>query len=339
MKLSEIFEFLFEGTREDFVIKQMGSKLIAKYAKNEHREETAENIVNWLSQVDPSTDKSFLSWIARMYANDQFQWHDLVAIKETLQEFMRVKNKLLNKDLNSYKSVGDLRRALEPFEGQEIISKKQATKQGLLNYSIDSSEAKYFFETGQAELFYRGSTLNVVIPKTEKASCFFGMNTTWCTARKDENNKFDHYNKAGPLYTILCENGLRFQFHFPKYDYEFMDKHNAPIDFDKTLNEYPELLDAFNELATKLLFLPLIKNQTEEICLAAVQKDGRALKYVKQQTPEICLAAVNERGIAVKYVKNQTEKICLAAVRETKFALRYIEDLNMKQHIEDKLGL
>lgn len=31
MKLSEVLEFIFEGAREDFVIKQMGSKIIAKY--------------------------------------------------------------------------------------------------------------------------------------------------------------------------------------------------------------------------------------------------------------------------------------------------------------------
>ena len=33
------------------------------------------------------------------------------------------------------------------------------------------------------------------------------------------------------------------------------------------------------------------KNQNQEICLAAVKTDGRALQYVEEQTPEICLAA------------------------------------------------
>ena len=36
------------------------------------------------------------------------------------------------------------------------------------------------------------------------------------------------------------------------------------------------------------------KNQTEELCLVVVVKDGKAFKYVKIQTDEICLAAVKK---------------------------------------------
>ena len=32
--------------------------------------------------------------------------------------------------------------------------------------------------------------------------------------------------------------------------------------------------------------LSYVKNQTPEVCMAAVQQDGRALRYVKEQTPE-----------------------------------------------------
>ena len=33
--------------------------------------------------------------------------------------------------------------------------------------------------------------------------------------------------------------------------------------------------------------LRFVKNQTHEICLEAVKRDGLALQYVKEQTPEI----------------------------------------------------
>ena len=35
-----------------------------------------------------------------------------------------------------------------------------------------------------------------------------------------------------------------------------------------------------------------MKQQTQQVCLAAVQQDGRALEYVKAQHPSIRLAAV-----------------------------------------------
>ena len=45
------------------------------------------------------------------------------------------------------------------------------------------------------------------------------------------------------------------------------------------------------------------------------------LKYVKNQTEDICLAAVKKSGNRLCDAKHQTEKICLAAARECGYAL------------------
>ena len=47
--------------------------------------------------------------------------------------------------------------------------------------------------------------------------------------------------------------------------------------------------------------------------------------YVKEQTEEICLAAVQQNGLALKYVKEQTELICSEAVRQDKCAIIYVD--------------
>ena len=324
MLLSEILEFIFEGAREDFVIKQMGSKIIAKYKADTKQEETAENIVDQLSQkADPTANKQYLQWIARMYVNNQFRWEDLIRVKENLQRFEQVKSKLANKDLNSYKSLADVVRAIEPFADQEIISGKQAVKKGVMRYDINSPEAKRFFETGEAELFYRGSTLNVVIPLTQEASCFFGMNTEWCTARNDEENRFGEYNENGRLYIINCKDGSRYQFHFETQ--QFMDKYDSVVNMVELVEKYPELKDAFDDVAMEMLFLPLIKNQTESLYLAAVQQNGYALEFVNKQTESLCLAAVQQNGYALRYVKKQTEAICLTAVQQNGYALEFVK--------------
>ena len=46
-----------------------------------------------------------------------------------------------------------------------------------------------------------------------------------------------------------------------------------------------------------------VKEQTEGICLTAVQQNGLALKDVKKQTEEICLTAVQQNRLALKDVK------------------------------------
>jgi hypothetical protein len=51
--------------------------------------------------------------------------------------------------------------------------------------------------------------------------------------------------------------------------------------------------------------------KTAEICLAAVQQDGRALDYVPEElkTQELCLAAVQQYGYAFRYVPDALKTI------------------------------
>ena len=50
--------------------------------------------------------------------------------------------------------------------------------------------------------------------------------------------------------------------------------------------------------------------------MAAVCHDGYALLHVREQTPELCMAAVQQNGIVLEYVNEEfkTYKICKAAV-------------------------
>ena len=43
------------------------------------------------------------------------------------------------------------------------------------------------------------------------------------------------------------------------------------------------------------------KEQTKDICLIAVRKNGNTLRFVKKQTSEICDAAIKNKKTAAKY--------------------------------------
>ncbi len=62
--------------------------------------------------------------------------------------------------------------------------------------------------------------------------------------------------------------------------------------------------------------LPYVKRQTEAICLKSVKNEGLSLKDVRQQTVEICLAAIESHKDAFQYVEKyfQTREVCLAGV-------------------------
>ncbi len=78
------------------------------------------------------------------------------------------------------------------------------------------------------------------------------------------------------------------------------------------------------------IVLEFVKEQNLEICLAAVKQDGWSLYYVKEQTPEICLAAVSQEGVALLHVIEQTLEICLAAVSKNGMALQCVREQTLE---------
>jgi hypothetical protein len=70
--------------------------------------------------------------------------------------------------------------------------------------------------------------------------------------------------------------------------------------------------------------------QTEELCLLAVQTPTDSqycvLSYIVNQSDRVCLAAVQHCELALKYVQNQTLEICLAAVQRYPSALMFVQD-------------
>ena len=62
------------------------------------------------------------------------------------------------------------------------------------------------------------------------------------------------------------------------------------------------------------------------------------MKYVKEQTLQICLAAIRRIGDALQDIKEQTPEICLAAVQQNGYALRYVKDFALKEQIKRELA-
>lgn len=79
-------------------------------------------------------------------------------------------------------------------------------------------------------------------------------------------------------------------------------------------------------------------NQRAGEPLKDVKRYGLALQWVKEQTPEVCMAAVKKNGEVLKYVIEQTYEVCSAAVTQNRGALQYVEDKYIGQ-IKKKVGI
>ena len=189
----------------------------------------------------------FGKWILGLFNKGQLKEEDFYKVTDYLKVFSNNFSKIPNKDIMSYKSLPDLAKAIQPFEGQKDVSKKQEVR------DIKNNEAKKVLET---------SKWVIITPKTHKAACYYGANTKWCTASKEDDTWFDNYNMRGPLYILINkESNEKYQVHFESLSFmNELDQSIIPNDVfkdDKKVYEWflktidknlEEIFSSFDEL-------------------------------------------------------------------------------------------
>ena len=184
-----------------------------------------EEKIQTLIELDPTYQGGdnlgkFGKWILGLYNKGQLKDEDFYKVPQYLTTFKDNLKKIQNKDIMSYKTLPDLAQAIQPYEGQKDVSKKQQVKQ---------------LKSDEAEKVLDNSTWLIVHPKTHKADCYYGANTKWCTASKDDDTWFSNYNEKGPLFVLINKkNGKKYQFHFESLS--FMDELDRPVSPSDVIN-------------------------------------------------------------------------------------------------------
>ena len=338
MKISEL---LFEYN-EKRLINGFGNKLQIKSKSDSSAPKnlSSDNLIKNISDLDPTGNKELTFWIVLNYANNRINRYEDIAsraIPELLKYKALLKKPNLTppltiRDINQIKGLTGIKSEdpnIPDSPGLEEIVDQYQEKETTSNKEQENKEEQNFFNTGQAELIYNDSQVKVIVPKTKEASCFFGINTKWCTAAKSSNNMFDEYNTDGPLYIVLFKKeNKRYQFHFQTG--QFMNEKDKSINPNELADEYPILWKIFTPIAEKNNSLILIKNPSEKIQLAAVQKNGLTIKHIKNPSEQLQLAAVKQNYEAIQYIKNPSEQLQLVAVKQDIEALEYILDPSEK---------
>ena len=60
--------------------------------------------------------------------------------------------------------------------------------------------------------------------------------------------------------------------------------------------------------------------------LAAVKRDGDAIRYIANPSEAVQLAAVARDGYAIRYIANPSEAVQFAAVDQNALAIQYFKD-------------
>lgn len=196
-------------------------------------------IKQWM-KLQQEADKHYAygspDWGVKLEQLQKQFMEDLYKTTEDLQKFHRFKQQIPQekRDINRIESFDEL------YELTKDFSLEQAT----------TTKAERVLQ--DAELVYDGPNWEILIPKSEEASCHYGANTRWCTAGSS-NNYYNHYSKQGPLYIIMNKKDPtdKYQFHFESN--QFMDKEDRSVSLSPFLNDRPELKEFFKEMFKRFL--------------------------------------------------------------------------------------
>jgi len=236
------------------LVKDFGAKLVQRYISTTRIPNrtvpeplTPETVINTIAQQDPTPNKEYTAWITGNFTRGDIpRFEDIgsrviPALKRfhALKSSRRIPNE--ERDIGRIKGLKALEDLVAKYEQVETTSKREQ----------EAEKEQQFFKNGEAELVFDDAKYKIVIPKTAETSCYFGINTRWCTAA-GKNNMFQTYNSEGPLYIVLVkEDNQRYQFHLESG--QFMDERDDQIEPFGFFDEHPELAKIFLPIADEVM--------------------------------------------------------------------------------------
>jgi hypothetical protein len=252
--LETVGEVLLEGRLED---------VKAKY------DEDFADIIDDLSGVDPSGNNKYLAWMANQYFKMDGISLDVIGklIGRYHSELPRINSKMSTevvtsnpdlfpgketkrvsnnpKDINSFSSMDGLSKVIEAAEENVPVSNER-------------------------DKIYQDDKWTVIVPKTHKASCKYGVHSTWCVS-VDNSHYFENYTSRGMLAFVLWKGkqvgekemskdgeykvAAYIKYDRPQYEsWEWFNKKDTRMDNDLPLAIFPpELISAIqNQVQTHM---------------------------------------------------------------------------------------
>jgi len=207
MSFALIIELLEEASQKEKRFEYL-EKMLEPNWKGVEGYKKLKDFLKAVMDADPTKNGAYMQWIAQriIKSPDHNRAEDLDRLKNDLELFGEHKAKLEVKDINAYKTFGDLFTAIEPHtKPRELTADEKKAKKA----EEEIAKAKEGIED-----VYAGPDGWIKIPTTKKAACFLGQNTRWCTAMRDAGH-FDSYNRTDKLFVIYDKaQKARFQLHF-----------------------------------------------------------------------------------------------------------------------------
>jgi hypothetical protein len=134
-----------------------------------------------VAEIDPTPTKKYLEWLVKQAdagANS-------TELEEIIEKFQDKGSRLEKKDINSYKTIGDLRAALDKIS------------------DVSKRKEKEHIKTGGANVIYENDDVKVYYIKDRSACLLYGSNTKWCITEESPEHWDDYTNQGANFYFVI----------------------------------------------------------------------------------------------------------------------------------------
>lgn len=165
-------------------------------------------------------------WLLNLFNRGKITENDFDEIPDLLNQFTTYKNRIQNKDLNSYKTLDELAETLASvIDDMSMLTPSQRTK---FLKRVKSGKIKVD-KSEDYDIVLNTPNFIVYVPNTHEASMKLGKDTDWCTAHEDPKWYNDYTKNGKKLYIIKDKKtGERWQYSDKKGD--FLDPNDKEFD-------------------------------------------------------------------------------------------------------------
>lgn len=159
---------------------------------------------------------------------------------------------------------------------KELADLYNVVKEYIVKDTKSLDEILKILSKDEFKVLHNGEKWFVFQPLTEKASCYLGVNTEWCTTwgpyslnkkHKDRSNMFNRYSPQGPLFIMIDKQNHdnKYQFHFESGQY--MDRDDKKINVSEFIirRENKEIFDYFFPSFSREVSGDEIKNEINKL--------------------------------------------------------------------------
>lgn len=198
----------------------------------------------WVLQLYRQNPNDIFNKLETFYNNENnglLQIFDRLCVLNYLQGNER--------DIFSYKTYDELKNKISQFNNEDLWGDNADRKKRLLRDEF--KDAKH-----DINIIYEDNEWFVLVPLSYEASVYWGDNTKWCTAYKDDKSYYEKYSSQGPLYiNINKQTKEKYQFHFETSS--FKNKNDDEISGDnlfETINATTGMINAYKKILSNDIF-------------------------------------------------------------------------------------